>query len=474
MQAWKHPTTKPWLQDVLRNDELYQFQASRFDAVYGNGHSWDVAWLFAKLLDAGLTIVPAVNLIRNIGCQVGQFPSTHSPPRQHADQPDGVSTPPSEARSPLTGDTTCSTSGGLARATSGSLGAANGRNGVSSMTDISLVVFDFDGVMTDNRVRVHQSGDEAVWCHRGDGLGIAHLKDAGVEVVVLFHRDESSGGSALPQTERPGDSELRRQAGGSPAVRNRTQLARGANRVRRQRHQRPGVYAVGRLAHCRCRRAARRARRREMGHASAGRGRSGSRSGGSSGRVLVATTDPAIEWARQSVWQSLEVKQAIAGSEQLLSQIVRVARGMTDVLRAGGRVFFCGNGGSAADAQHLAAELVGRFALERRALPAMALSVNTSVVTAIGNDYGYEQVFSRQLEGLAHAGDMAIGITTSGNSANVVRAMESGRAMGLRTIAMTGARGGQIRCLGRRVPVRSIGPHAAHPGRAHSDRSHAV
>jgi D-sedoheptulose 7-phosphate isomerase len=118
---------------------------------------------------------------------------------------------------------------------------------------------------------------------------------------------------------------------------------------------------------------------------------------------------------------------------------------MADVLRSGGRIFFFGNGGSAADAQHLAAELVGRFALERRSLPAMALSVNSSVVTAIGNDYGFEQVFSRQLEGLARAGDMAIGITTSGNSPNVVRAMESGRAMGLRTIALTGARGGQIR-----------------------------
>jgi hypothetical protein len=78
MQAWKHPTTKPWLQDVLRNEELYQFQAKRFDAVYGNRHSWDVSWLFAKLLEAGLTIVPAVNLIRNIGCQGGNsIPATH-------------------------------------------------------------------------------------------------------------------------------------------------------------------------------------------------------------------------------------------------------------------------------------------------------------------------------------------------------------------------------------------------------------
>jgi D-sedoheptulose 7-phosphate isomerase len=164
-------------------------------------------------------------------------------------------------------------------------------------------------------------------------------------------------------------------------------------------------------------------------------------------RLVTArlNSDPAIEWARQSVWQSLEVKQAIAGSEQFLGQIVRVAQAMADVLRAGGRVFFCGNGGSAADSQHLAAELVGRFALERRSLPAMALSVNSSVVTAIGNDYGYDQVFSRQLEGLAHTGDMVIGITTSGNSANVIRAMESGRKMGLRTIGMTGARGGQLR-----------------------------
>jgi len=78
MQAWKHPTTKPWLQDVLRNDELYRFQAERFDTVYGNGHSWDVAWLFTKLLDAGLTIVPAVNLVRNIGCLGGNsLPATH-------------------------------------------------------------------------------------------------------------------------------------------------------------------------------------------------------------------------------------------------------------------------------------------------------------------------------------------------------------------------------------------------------------
>jgi len=327
-----------------------------------------------------------------------------------------------------------------------SISAADSPKGVSSMTDIALVVFDFDGVMTDNRVRVHQSGDEAVWCHRGDGLGIARLREAAFEVVVLSTETNPVVTARCRklniQAIQSCDDKLtalQRFA----AERNLTagQIAYVGNDVNDLTCMEwvgwpiavadalPSVRAVAKWV---------------------------TRLPGGGGAVrevadrLVAarqTADPAIEWARQSVWQSLEVKQAIAGSEPLLSQIVRVGRAMVDVLRAGGRIFFFGNGGSAADAQHLAAELVGRFALERRSLPAMALSVNSSVVTAIGNDYGYEQVFSRQLEGLARAGDMAIGITTSGNSANVVRAMESGRAMGLRTIALTGARGGQIRAL---------------------------
>jgi len=104
-----------------------------------------------------------------------------------------------------------------------------------------------------------------------------------------------------------------------------------------------------------------------------------------------------------------------------------------------------GNGGSAADAQHIAAELVGRFAFDRPALPALALSVNSSCVTAIGNDYGFDRVFSRQLEALARPGDIAIGISTGGNSANVLRAMSTARKIGLKTIALTGRSGGNLR-----------------------------
>ena len=104
-----------------------------------------------------------------------------------------------------------------------------------------------------------------------------------------------------------------------------------------------------------------------------------------------------------------------------------------------------GNGGSAADAQHIAAELVGRFAFDRPALPALALSVNSSCVTAIGNDYGFDRVFSRQLEALARPGDIAIAISTSGNSTNVLHAISTARKIGLKTIGLTGRSGGNLR-----------------------------
>lgn len=122
-----------------------------------------------------------------------------------------------------------------------------------------------------------------------------------------------------------------------------------------------------------------------------------------------------------------------------LSEEVDAARGMiVACLTGGGAVFFCGNGGSAADAQHLAAEFLGRFMIERAPLPAIALTVNTSTLTAIANDYGYETVFSRQLKGLAKKGDVLVGLSTSGNSANVVNAFEAAKEIGVATISLTG------------------------------------
>lgn len=113
-------------------------------------------------------------------------------------------------------------------------------------------------------------------------------------------------------------------------------------------------------------------------------------------------------------------------------------------LREGHRIFLCGNGGSAADAQHIAAEMVCRFETRRRALPAIALTTDTSALTAIGNDFGYEQVFARQVEALARPGDLLIGISTSGNSGNVIAAVKQAKAMGVTTLGLLGGEGGVL------------------------------
>jgi len=142
---------------------------------------------------------------------------------------------------------------------------------------------------------------------------------------------------------------------------------------------------------------------------------------------------------------SISVKQDLLTDAVAIQQIVAVADAAVRSIEAGGKLILLGNGGSAGDAQHIAAEFVGRFAMERRALPALALSVNTSCLTAIGNDYGYDQVFARQMEALGRPGDMAIGISTSGKSLNVLRGLEKARTLGLYTVALTGGSGGTLK-----------------------------
>ena len=126
----------------------------------------------------------------------------------------------------------------------------------------------------------------------------------------------------------------------------------------------------------------------------------------------------------------------------------------------GGTVYFCGNGGSAADAQHLAAEFSGRYLVDRPGLPAVALTTNSSAVTAIGNDYGYQQVFSRQLEGLGSPGDVLVAITTSGGSESVRRAVRAAHALGMTTIGMTGAKGAAFAAM---CDIALISPHESTP-----------
>lgn len=141
---------------------------------------------------------------------------------------------------------------------------------------------------------------------------------------------------------------------------------------------------------------------------------------------------------------SIATKQALLESADLVSTVARVSEILATALEHGNKALFFGNGGSAADAQHIAAELVGRFAFDRPALAALALSVNSSCVTAIGNDYGYDQVFARQLEALARSGDVALGISTSGNSPNVIAGLSTAKGLGLHTVALTGRTGGRL------------------------------
>ncbi|MBQ1960820.1 MAG: D-sedoheptulose 7-phosphate isomerase [Akkermansia sp.] len=148
------------------------------------------------------------------------------------------------------------------------------------------------------------------------------------------------------------------------------------------------------------------------------------------------------EWISQELHSVAESFHALA---ELAPTIAEIAERCAAALQAGGKVIFCGNGGSAADSQHLAAEFVGRYKLERPALNSIALTVDTSILTAVGNDYGYDEVFRRQVEGIGKAGDVLIGLSTSGNSRNVVLAFEQARSMGITTVALTGAGGGKMK-----------------------------
>jgi D-sedoheptulose 7-phosphate isomerase len=144
---------------------------------------------------------------------------------------------------------------------------------------------------------------------------------------------------------------------------------------------------------------------------------------------------------------SCEALERAARDPQLRQCLAAVAERIAGTFRAGGKVLLAGNGGSAADAQHIAAEFLSRFKLDRNPLPAIALTTDTSVLTAIGNDYGFADVFERQVRGLGRAGDVFIGISTSGRSANVLAALRAGREVGLTNVGFTGGDGGELRAL---------------------------
>ena len=144
---------------------------------------------------------------------------------------------------------------------------------------------------------------------------------------------------------------------------------------------------------------------------------------------------------------SIQVKQALLNDQVLVTEIEKVVDAITNAFKNGNAVYFAGNGGSAADAQHLAAEFSGRFYKDRKALPSDALHCNSSYLTAVANDYSYDVIYARLLEGLAKPGDVFVGISTSGNSGNIVKAFEMAKTIGVVTVGFTGAGGGQMKSL---------------------------
>ena len=144
---------------------------------------------------------------------------------------------------------------------------------------------------------------------------------------------------------------------------------------------------------------------------------------------------------------SIAVKQAVLNESKLLETVQNVSNELVKCLRFNNRIYFCGNGGSAADAQHLAAEFSGRFYTDRKALPAEALHCNTSYLTAVANDYSYDVVYSRLIEGIDNEGDVVVGLSTSGNSANIVKAFEVARDKRVITVGFTGKDGGKMKSL---------------------------
>jgi D-sedoheptulose 7-phosphate isomerase len=150
---------------------------------------------------------------------------------------------------------------------------------------------------------------------------------------------------------------------------------------------------------------------------------------------------------KKIIKSSIDTKQSVLQNEGLLKAIAESVDVIVNAFRNGNRVYFCGNGGSAADAQHLAAEFSGRFYTNRKALPAEALHCNTSYLTAVANDYGFDEIYSRLIDGIGEAGDVLVGLSTSGTSANIIKAFETAKKKGMITIGFTGKSGGNMKPL---------------------------
>jgi D-sedoheptulose 7-phosphate isomerase len=308
--------------------------------------------------------------------------------------------------------------------------------------EIKLIVFDFDGVMTDNRVILSESGEESVAVNRADGWGIRMLREKGYPMVIL-------------STEKNKVVTMRARKLDIPVLQGIEDKATIlADYCRQQKIDLQHVlyigndvndYAAMQLVGVRVVPA--------NGHktvkAIADIVLETSGGGGVVRELADMICNEEASFVRNdiidAIRESARSLEQLAAADQLIEQISRVTEEIIAAFKRGNRVYLFGNGGSAADAQHIAAEFIGKFKKERQALPAEALTVNTSVLTALANDYDYSLVFVRQIEGHGQPGDICIGLSTSGNARNVLLGMEAAVKKGMQTVAITGATGGKLK-----------------------------
>ena len=344
---------------------------------------------------------------------------------------------------------------------------------------LDLIVYDFDGVMTDNRVYVMQDGQEAVVCNRADGLAVDMIRAAGIPQLIL---STEANAVVRMRAEKLKLGVINACADKAQALSEYcTQHSYDLARV---------LYVGNDLNDIAAMRLAGYSVSPADGHPAirAIAGRVTNAAGGAGViRELAdwlltpapATTAPATKdhmqmlgQIREELTESVRLREALLRDDALLERLCALAGSIANALRAGNKIIFAGNGGSFADAQHLAAEFVGRFMRERAPLAAVCLGTNGSTITAVGNDYRFEEIFARELRAVGSKGDVFIPISTSGNSGNLIQAIEAARELGMEVYALVGKGGGRMSALAPSFIVPSS--HTARIQEIHITLGHIV
>lgn len=327
---------------------------------------------------------------------------------------------------------------------------------------VDLIVYDFDGVMTDNRVYLDQDGVESVVCTRADGLGIEMLRRAGIPQIII---STETNPVVLARARKLNLQAICGAANKQAALLEYCQThSFDPGRVVYVGNDENDVHAMRSVGYAVC--------PADAHPVTKSIARLVTRAPGGAGVVreladrLLSEVDPAPEDAlkkpatlraqiRKELQDAVQLRMTMMEDAEVTGAVESLARAMDESLAAGGKILFAGNGGSFADAQHLAAEFVGRFMRERAPLAAVCLGTNSSTVTAVGNDYRFDDIFVRELRALGSKQDVLIALSTSGNSTNLIAAIEAAQAIGMKVFALLGKGGGRIAHLVPAIVVPS-------------------